>query len=472
MMRLCLLVGAACAVPLEQTSVGGLGVDFSEMEFSDEMYTSTNATRRGLMQKQFLDHLDTIDFSREMQTPSNATKRDLVQKKWWKNLKAQVQSLIDANNVLNNQLMEKVSAVTSLSSQIREIHEVYNELTTCAAEIPGVEDPWKSIHSLAVAYKEQGYPGVANYVESHLEIFVREASNAMDFKKPVTLLMTALDSAKDISLIKDGQLDETAVADITRVGLGVVENTLDMIPSYTCFKESLFEGMDTGASLDKLVGMVVRMAKEVCCARVHHHATHPCHPPTPCAAALVPDDSRPRVPLGLSSPSSPSGDAHTSKPHALTPPPRVTQIFARIEEMWQSVMGPDGLVGQSLNSMKAQFESSVPILLEPIFGGIDDIMSGAVDLSCEFGNKMLTAMTDVVQKNAIFLPGYCWAKDQVQNMLDNPVMAMGILFNAVSHAPAIHPHMAKSAAARTPRAPGRASSHAKTLADAPHPRRL
>ena len=95
------------------------------------------------------------------------------------------------------------------------------------------------------------------------------------------------------------------------------------------------------------------------------------------------------------------------------------------------MMGPDGLVGQSLNSMKAHFESSIPILLEPIFGGIDDIMSGAVDLSCEFGNKMLTTMTDVVQKNAIFLPGYCWAKEQVQNMLDNPVMAMGILFNAV-----------------------------------------
>ena len=161
-----------------------------------------------------------------------------------------------------------------------------------------------------------------------------------------------------------------------------------------------------------------------------------------------------------------------SKPHALTPPSRFTQIFARIEEMWQSVMGPDGLVGQSLNSMKAQFESSIPILLEPIFGGIDDIMSGAVDLSCEFGNKMLTTMTDVVQKNAIFLPGYCWAKDQVQNMLDNPVMAMGILFNAVC-ARHIHIHMAKSAATpRTPQAPGRASGHAKMLADAPHPRRL
>ena len=105
-----------------------------------------------------------------------------------------------------------------------------------------------------------------------------------------------------------------------------------------------------------------------------------------------------------------------SKPHALTPPSRFTQIFARIEEMWQSVMGPDGLVGQSLNSMKAQFESSIPILLEPIFGGIDDIMSGAVDLSCEFGNKMLTTMTDVVQKNAIFLPGYCWAKHYYDGM--------------------------------------------------------
>jgi len=33
----------------------------------------------------------------------------------------------------------------------------------------------------------------------------------MDFKKPVTLLMTALDSAKDIRLIKDGQLDDAAV---------------------------------------------------------------------------------------------------------------------------------------------------------------------------------------------------------------------------------------------------------------------
>lgn len=163
------------------------------------------------MQKQFLDRLDTIDFSREMQTPPNATKRDLVQKKWWKNLRLQVQSLISANNVLNSQLMQKLSMVTDLSSQIGEIHEVYNELTTCAAQMPGIDDPWKSIHSLAVAYKEQSYPGVAKYVESHLEIFVREASQAMDFKKPVTLLMTALDSAKDIRLIKDGQLDDAAV---------------------------------------------------------------------------------------------------------------------------------------------------------------------------------------------------------------------------------------------------------------------
>ena len=125
----------------------------------------------------------------------------------------------------------------------------------------------------------------------------------------------------------------------------------------------------------------------------------------------------------------------------------MTQIFAKIDEMWQSVMGPDGLVGQSLISMKAQFESSIPILLEPIFGGIDDIMSGAVDLSCEFGNKMLTTMTDVIQKNSIFLPGYCWAKEQVQNMLDNPVMAMGILFNAVC---ARNPSTAKSAARARP----------------------
>ena len=108
------------------------------------------------MQKQFLDRLDTIDFSREMQTPPNATKRDLVQKKWWNNLRLQIQFLISANNVLNSQLMQKLSMVTDLSSQIGEIHEVYNELTTCAAQMPGIDDPWKSIHSLAVAYKEQG----------------------------------------------------------------------------------------------------------------------------------------------------------------------------------------------------------------------------------------------------------------------------------------------------------------------------
>ena len=228
------------------------------------------------MQKQFLDRLDTIDFSREMPMPGpNATKRDLIQKEWWRNLRAQVQSLINANNHLYSQFLQKASMVTSLSSQLGEIHEVYNELTTCAAEIPGVEDPWKSIHSLAVAYKEQGYPGVANYVESHLEVFVNEASKAMDFKKPVNLLMTALDSAKDISLIKDGQLDEAAVEEITRVGLGIVENTLDMVPSYTCFKESLFDGMDTGASLDKIVRMVVRMAKQVLCTCA------PTLPPTP-----------------------------------------------------------------------------------------------------------------------------------------------------------------------------------------------
>ena len=208
--------------------------------------------------------------------------------------------------------------VTSLSSQLGEIHEVYNELTTCAAEIPGVVDPWKSLHSLAVAYKEQGYPGVANYVESHLEVFVDAASKAMDFKKPVNLLMTALDSAKDISLIKDGQLDEAAVEEITRVG--IVENTLDMVPSYTCFKESLFDGMDTGASLDKIVRMVVRMAKQVLCTCA------PTLPPTP---ATRPDRvllrvcpmTRPRVPLGLSSPSSPSGDAslEASRPHPAVP---------------------------------------------------------------------------------------------------------------------------------------------------------
>lgn len=185
MKLLCLLVGTACAVPLEHLN-GGLGLDFSGMEFSDEMFTSTNATRRGLMQKQFLDRLNTIDFSREMPMHPNATKRDLIQKEWWRDLKAQVQSLINANNQLYSQITQKASMVTSLSSQIGEIHEVYNELTTCAAEIPGVEDPWKSIHSLAVAYKEQGYPGVANYVESHLEVFVTEASKAMDFKKPVT----------------------------------------------------------------------------------------------------------------------------------------------------------------------------------------------------------------------------------------------------------------------------------------------
>jgi hypothetical protein len=135
MKLLCLLVGTACAVPLEHLN-GGLGLDFSGMEFSDEMFTSTNATRRGLMQKQFLDRLNTIDFSREMPMHPNATKRDLIQKEWWRNLKAQVQSLINANNQLYSQITQKASMVTSLSSQIGEIHEVYNELTTARLKFP------------------------------------------------------------------------------------------------------------------------------------------------------------------------------------------------------------------------------------------------------------------------------------------------------------------------------------------------
>ena len=265
MKLLFLIVGTACAVPLENAIDGldakSVGVDIdSELGFSSEMYTSTNSTERGRMQKNYLDRLNALDFGRGMKKHPNAT---LLQKGWLDGLRNQINDLISANNHLNSQIVQKVSMVASLSSQIGEIHEVYNELTVCAAEIPGVEDPWASIHSLAVAYKEKGYPGVANYVEGHLETFVREASKAMDFKQPVTKLMDALDSAKDIQLIKNGQLDDVAAEELVRLGMGVVEDTLAMIPSYTCFKDSLFDGMDTGATLDKVVGMVVRMAKEV-----------------------------------------------------------------------------------------------------------------------------------------------------------------------------------------------------------------
>ena len=283
-------------------------------------------------------------------------------------LRNQIHNLIHSNNLLNSELANKIKSVASLTTQLADVKQVYNELTGCATEIPGVEDPFTTLTTLAGAWKEGQFGGISKYIDERMEITVRDISVAMNFKKPVDEMMAALDAAKSIELIKDGSLDPTAVESVIRLGMTAVENTMDMIPSFACFKRTLFNGNYQGAGLDKLVGHVLKMTQEV---------------------------------------------------------------FTTVDRMWKDVTGPDGVIGKTVYKMRVAFEAMMADLLEPIFGQIDDILAGAVDMACELGGTMLNSMSDVIQENAIILPGYCWARNQVQNMLDNPRVQMGILFNAV-----------------------------------------